>query len=93
MLAAERGALVHAAREAARVAAVDPNPDAAEAAARRSRLEDLEVRVSPATEERRVGEPVTVRLAYRPSGMVPVVRRALAGVVLHAEATMRIERP
>lgn len=83
----------HAAREAARVAAVDPDVDAVTQAAESSGLEPLTVSVEPEVIERRQGEPVTVRVAYSPSLKVPVIGRLFENLTLDAEASMRIEQP
>lgn len=83
----------HAAREGARVAAVDPDSDAIAAAAESSGLEPIKVTVEPDVIERRQGEPVTVRVAYSPSLRVPVIGRWFEDLTLDADATMRIEQP
>jgi len=83
--------VTHAAREAARSAAVDPAPAAARAAAvdgsglPAARL-DLTVsgRAGP-------GSRVRVRIGYRTPTDVPLVGRLVGDLVLRAEATMRVE--
>ena len=81
----------HAAREAARASAVDPDPGAARAAADASGLEDLDVTVEPGAEERSPGHPTTVRVAYPYDSRVPIVGAVFDRLVLKADATMRIE--
>jgi TadE-like protein len=84
--------VVHAAREAARAAAVDPAPGAALHAAERSgpldpgRLDvDVSGRGAP-------GSRVRTVVRYREPADLPVVGRLLGDVTLRAEATMRVER-
>jgi Flp pilus assembly protein TadG len=93
LLAADHVRLWHAAREAARVAVVDPEGASAEAAARRNGFESLDMTITPSEVERIQGEPLTVRLRYSHPGWVPVVSYLFDGIVLRAEATMRIEQP
>jgi Flp pilus assembly protein TadG len=83
----------HAAREGARVAAVDPDAGAVTEAAEGSGLEPLTVSIEPEVIDRRQGEPVTVRVAYSPSVRVPVIGRLFDDLSLDAEASMRIEQP
>ena len=82
--------LTHAAREAAREAAVDPSPDAPRRAALSGAGLDparLEVRVT-----REGGaERVITRLAYRSPTMVPMVGAVVPDVALDAMASMRVE--
>ena len=85
--------LWHAAREAARVAVVQTDPAEAEAAARSSGLAPVDVAIDPPTGQRRMGEPLTVSLSYKPSGGVPLVESLFGGITLRASATMRIEQP
>jgi hypothetical protein len=93
MLAGDQVRLWHAAREAARAAAVDPGPQAAADAAAGAGLDGVRVEVRPEPVYRVQGEPVTVSLSYVPRRRVPVIG-ALVGVVeMHARASMRIEQP
>ena len=92
-LATDNVRLWHAAREAARVGVVDPDPAAIVEAARASGLSPIEVKVQPGPEERIQGEPLTVGVTYRPSFDAPLIGRIVTGLVLRADATMRIERP
>jgi Flp pilus assembly protein TadG len=93
MLLSDDARVAYAAREAARAAAVDPDEEAVEAAARRSGLEELVLEVSPSPVMRAQGEPVTVRVAYKPSGRLPLAGLLSRTFTLRAEARMRIERP
>ncbi|MGH2735612.1 MAG: TadE/TadG family type IV pilus assembly protein [Actinomycetota bacterium] len=93
LLVADQARLWHAAREAARVGVVDSNEDRIEAAAERVGLSPLAVEVSPGPADRGPGEPLTVRLTYRPDGRVPLIGELAERSALRAEATMRIELP
>lgn len=83
--------VVHAAREAARAAAVDPAEgaarDAAEAASALSPAR-LVVAVSGRGEP---GSRVSVTVSYASPTVVPVVGRLLGDVTVTARATMRVE--
>jgi TadE-like protein len=89
----EQVRLWHGAREAARVAAVEQERSAVRAAAERSGLAHLSLGVEPQPLYRVAGQPVTVRLAYRPGGDMPLTDWLLSELELKAEATMRIEQP
>jgi len=82
--------VTHAAREAAREAAVDPSPEAARRAVLASAplaTDRLDVRLSgPGTDGR-----VTARLSFRSPTTLPVVGRLIPDVVLGARASMRAE--
>lgn len=93
VIAVEHVKVWHAAREAARVAAVDPDRDAIRRAAESAGLRPLEVSVEPEGIYRRQGEPVTVGVSYSPSARVPVIGSLFTGLQLDAEASMRIEQP
>jgi hypothetical protein len=94
MIGLDQIRLWHAARESARVAVVDPDPEEIRAAAERGDLHNLEMRIDPLTSVRTAGEPLTVALGYRPDGHIPIVGDVLFGrITLRAAATMRIERP
>ena len=93
LLVGDQVRLWHAAREAARSAVVDPDPDAARRAVERAGLEGAQVHVSPSGAGRSAGEPLTVRLRLRPGGRTPLVGALFSSIDLHAEATMRIELP
>lgn len=83
----------HAAREAARVAAVDADLAAIRAAAAHSGLDDIKVEVTPQEHERVAGEPATVTATYSPRVSVPVIGFLFARTELRATATMAIEVP
>ena len=93
MIAGDQARLWHGAREAARVAVVDPDESAIREAAARSGLDDVEVSVSPDSGYRVQGEPLEVVVKFRPEGHVPVVGSLFDDVELNASATMRIEEP
>lgn len=83
--------VVHAAREAARAAAVDPSPAAARQAAMAAaslRPARLDVEVPP------VGGPgrlVTVTVSYRSPTTAPLIGPLLPDVVVRGRASMRRE--
>jgi len=84
--------VVHAAREAARAAAVDDRPGAAAEAARRSGLADgdrLRVDVSPRAGP---GSQVRVEVRDRVRTDVPLIGPLVGDVDLRADASMRVER-
>jgi hypothetical protein len=84
--------VTHAAREAARAAAVDGDTQAIERAARDAgplRSSRLHVRV---TGRGGRGSRVTVRVIYEAPTRVPLAGRLLGDVRLQASATMRVER-
>ncbi len=85
--------LWHAAREAARAAAVDSDHEKIRAAADRSGLERLSISVRPQAHDRTQGGPVTVVVAHRPIAGMPVVGLMFDSVELEARATMRVETP
>ena len=93
LVAGDQVRLWHAAREAARVAVVDPDLADVEDAAARSGLEDLEVSVSPEPTYRVQGEPLEVEVQYRPGGHVPLVGELFSRLTMRASAAMRIEEP
>jgi Flp pilus assembly protein TadG len=84
--------VTHAAREAARAAAVDDDPGAAEQAA--SQAGPLEPsRLTVRTRGRSgPGSRVTVQVTYRAPTNLPLVGQAFGEVTLTASATMRVER-
>jgi hypothetical protein len=81
-------AVVHAAREAARAAAVDRDPSRAVGAAQRvlARAE-VDVGARPG-----LGEPIRVEVRYRARTDLPLVGALFPDPDLHARATMRTER-
>jgi Flp pilus assembly protein TadG len=82
-----------AAREAARTAVVEPDPMMIQQAAERSGLAPVSISVQPQAALRSQGQPLKVEVAYRPSAVLPLLGPLLAGLELHANATMRIEQP
>jgi len=83
--------VVHAAREAARAAAIDPAEGAARDAAEASTAlspSRLDVVVSGRGD---VGSRVAVTVAYASPTVVPLVGRLLGDVTVTARATMRVE--
>lgn len=93
VIAADRSRVWHAAREGARVAAVQPEDDYIRAAVERAGAEGAEVTIEPSSRERVQGEPVTVTVRYRHEGRVPLIGRVFESIVLDSSATMRIEKP
>ena len=83
--------VVHAAREAAREAAVEPAPDASrQAALAGSGLEPERLSVD-VTGRGGAGTRVRVAVRYRAPTQVPLVGAAIGDVELEATATMRVE--
>jgi Flp pilus assembly protein TadG len=83
--------VTHAAREAARSAAVDPSPGAARAAAvDGSGLPAARLQVAVSDRDGPAGR-VRVAVAYRTPTDVPLVGRLVGELTLRAEATMRVE--
>lgn len=93
LLAGDQVRLWHAAREAARVAVVDPDPMQAAIAAESSGLWPLELEIDPDMAHRVQGSPLTVRVRYDPPGHLPLIGFIVRSVDLEAAATMRIEQP
>ncbi|MDP9387531.1 MAG: pilus assembly protein [Actinomycetota bacterium] len=86
--------VVHAAREAAREAAVNPSPGAPRRAALAAVPLDparLEVRVGPATDGALDPAAVTARVSYRTSVFVPMLRALFPDILLLGRASMRQE--
>lgn len=83
--------VVHAAREAARQAAVDPSPDGPKQAALAGSGLDAERLDVVVSGRGGAGSRVTVALKYRAPAEVPLVGPALGNITLEAEATMRVE--
>ena len=83
--------VTHAAREAARAAAVDPDPAAASRAADGATgLDPQRLRVEVSGRDGR-GSQVRVRVRYRAATDVPFVGALVGDVSIDAEATMRVE--
>jgi len=83
--------VTHAAREAARAAAVDPDPAAARAAAERAAQLDPDRLTVDVTGRAGPGSRLTVRVRYAAATDVPVVGSLLGDVHLEGTATMRVE--
>lgn len=84
--------VVHAAREAAREAAVDPAADAPRRAALASSTLAGDRLTVTATGRAAPGSRVKVEVAYKPSRSLPLVGAAVGDLTLRASATMRVER-
>jgi Flp pilus assembly protein TadG len=83
--------LTHAAREAAREAAVDGDPGAGRRGALQgSRLDDDRLEVETSGRDG-PGSRVTATLSYRSRTDVPLVGRLVGDVRLRASVTMRVE--
>ena len=93
VVVSDQARLLHAAREAARVAIVDSDPAAARTAAGDAGLEPLHLSVSPGPRFRVPGDPLTVSLTYSPAARIPMIGSLFSGLQMHASATMRIEDP
>lgn len=93
LVGADQVRVSHAAREGARVAAVDPDPAAVDRAVAESGLPGASVDVSPPPAERQQGGPVTVTVEYHPESHIPLIGELFARLTLRAEATMRVEQP
>jgi Flp pilus assembly protein TadG len=92
-LASDQARLWHSAREAARVAAVDPDVRDVAAAATAAGLKDVELVVRPPPTYRIQGDPVTVELSYKPRAGVILLAPVVERMTLSARATMRVEQP
>lgn len=93
LVVSDQARLWHAAREAARVAAVDADAADVEEAAERPGLRPLQIDVSPSPGFRRQGDPVTVRVTYSPNSRIPLFNSFFDRVRLEAAGVMRIEQP
>jgi TadE-like protein len=93
VIVSDQTRLWHEAGEAARQAAVDPDPGRITRAAEHGGLVPVAVSVDPQAAYRSQGRPVTVSLAYRPQSLFPVLAPIVGAIELHAAATMRIEQP
>lgn len=92
-LGLDRSRLWQAARESARVAAVDSDPDAVEEVLEAAGLGDATYEITPPASERVQGEPIEVVLRFQPTSSVPVLGELFEGLLLEAKASMRLERP
>lgn len=84
--------VVHAAREAVREAAVDPDPDAPGRAATASSDLDAARTTVRTTGRGSAGSRVRADVTYRAATAVPLVGAMMGDVTLRATATMRVER-
>jgi hypothetical protein len=84
--------VTHAAREAARAAAVDPDPQAAARAAALATTLDAQRLTVRVAGRGGPGSRVRVDIDYRAPTDVPLVGGLLGDVTLHASATMRVEQ-
>lgn len=90
-------ALVQAAREGARTAAITADDEEAIDAVRRSAgpldADRIDVSIDPSSDERERGDLVTVRLRYEERLNIPIVSRlATFDLPLRASVSMRLER-
>jgi TadE-like protein len=92
-LASDQARLWHSAREAVRVAAVDPDVGDVEEAAQANGLDGVVLVVRPPAAFRVQGDPVTVQLSFRPRARVPLLAPIVERMTLSARATMRVEQP
>ena len=93
LIAADQVRLWHAAREAARIAVVEPDPTAARRAAEGAGFESLHLAIQPEPALRRAGDPLSVTIEYDRAAVMPVIGALFQRVNLEASATMRIEEP
>ena len=93
LIVADQTRVWHAAREAARVAAVDDDERQIAYAATRTGLKPLSIEIEPDAIHRRQGDPVTVSVTYEPEGRVPMIGRLFERLELSGSASMRIEQP
>ncbi|MFL6205180.1 MAG: TadE/TadG family type IV pilus assembly protein [Acidimicrobiales bacterium] len=83
----------HASREAARAAAVDPDPGAALAAARRAGGLDADRLTVDVGARGGAGTVVEVTVTYRAATDVPLVGALLGDRTIRSATTMRVEGP
>jgi len=95
LLARDVVLVTHAAREAARAAATDPEPAVARSAALvSSGLDPARVEVTTTiTGDGTTGRRVRIDVAYRAPTVVPLVGALLADRTIRTSATMRVEVP
>jgi Flp pilus assembly protein TadG len=84
--------VTHAAREAARSAAVDPDPQAATRTAVSATTLDPHRMTVQVQGRNGPGSRVQVDVTYTAATDVPLVGSLIGDVTLHATATMRVER-
>ena len=83
--------VVHAIREAARAAAVDPTTEAATSAARAATTLDPARMQIETSGGRTTGGLLRVTVRYRPEPAVPIVGRFFPSMVLEEALTVRVE--
>jgi Flp pilus assembly protein TadG len=83
--------VVHAAREAARQAAVDPSPEGPKRAALAGSSLDADRLDVVVSGRGGAGSRVKVEVSYHAPAEVPLVGPVLGDITLEAEATMRVE--
>ena len=93
LIASDQARLWHAAREAARVAIVDPDAAEVREAVERAGLDGVEMTIEPEAAYRVQGRPLEVSLTYRPGGHVPLIGEVFGGIELQSAVSMRIEQP
>lgn len=92
-VAGAQARLWHAAREGARIAAVDPDGGGVARAVREAGAVGARIVIAPDERYRVQGDPVTVVLRQPAPSRVPLLRSVLSRIVLRARATFRIEQP
>lgn len=83
--------VVHAAREAARAAAVDPTTEAARAAALAATSLDPDKLLVETQGSRTTGGLLQVTVRFRPEPSVPLVGRLFPAVTIQEALTVRVE--
>ena len=89
----DRTRVIHAAREAVRVAAVDPDSEHIRRAAEDTGLDEVDVKVTPGAQGRVVGHPVKVTVELPGAPRVPFAGSIFRFGAIRASAVMRIEAP
>jgi len=92
LLVGDQILVVHAAREAAREAAVDPAAEAPRRAALASSTLAGDRLTVTSTGRGAPGSRVKVEVAYKASTGVPLIGAAVSDLTLRASTTMRVER-
>ena len=92
LLVRDQVLVVHAAREAAREAAVEPDPEAPRRAALAGSGLDPDRLAVTVSGRGGAGSRVRVEVRYHAPSRVPLVGAAVGDVTLEATATMRVER-
>jgi len=93
LLLGDKTRLAHAAREAARVAAVEAEEHRVLEAAEAVGLRPLRLEVDPGPQFRVQGDAITTTVTYSPLSSLPLVAPLLRNVTMTESATMRIEKP